>query len=312
MKKFLLAVAAFAAVSSVSAQETYNYFDADDVDANGWLWFDTQAKIDKYVGFQGMGQNPKIMLLSARYEDENYQYPEPYADPDVKGWNINGELGGDGAKTGAIVLCAGSSSLGSLDKPNGGGILMYLPDCAEFHMFLSTEGDRIVPALWGANKEWKEPIDCGVIKTYVNMGLFGSPLVKAPQYEWLNMQNLINTVDDVNRTLASPKGVKVTALIRNNINVPLYIHGIKVMTYTKASNSEAGIDDVLGGSALSLSFNGNAVNATEAADMSVYSVSGAKVAEAHGTTFALDNLAPGAYVVKAVSANGTATIKVVR
>lgn len=44
MKKFLLAIAAFATVSGLSAQQTYNYFDAADVDANGWLWFDTQAK----------------------------------------------------------------------------------------------------------------------------------------------------------------------------------------------------------------------------------------------------------------------------
>lgn len=308
MKKFLLAVAALAAVSSVSAQEIYNYFDAADVDANGWLWFDTQEKIDKYVGFQGMGENPKIMLVTAGYEDKDGQYPEPTAESDAKGWNIEGVQGGEGAKTGAIILCGASSSLGSTE-PNGGGILMHLPDCAEFNLFLSTEGDRIAPALWGANKVWAEPIDCGVISTYMPKWP-GEPLATVNQYEWLNMQNLINS--NVDRTLYSPKGQKVTALIRNNINVPLYIHGIKVMTYTKASNSEAGIDDVLGGSALSLSFNGNAVNATEAADMSVYSVSGAKVAEAHGTTFALDNLAPGAYVVKAVSANGTATIKVVR
>ena len=40
MKKFLLSIAAVAACIGASAQATYNYFDAVDVDANGWLWFD--------------------------------------------------------------------------------------------------------------------------------------------------------------------------------------------------------------------------------------------------------------------------------
>lgn len=97
-------MAAVACMVSASAQTVYNYFDAADVDANGWLWFDTQAKIDKYVGW---GNKYKIQLQSATYEDADGQYPEPYGDPTAIGWNAAGEQG-EGAKTGAIILPEGS------------------------------------------------------------------------------------------------------------------------------------------------------------------------------------------------------------
>ena len=298
MKKFLLAVAAFAAVSSVSAQEIYNYFDAADVDADGWLWFDTQEKIDKYVGFPSMSGNPKVMLMA---DDITDSWAEPTCDPNVVGYNAEGEQGGEGSKKGGIILPPATD----MTSINGGGIYMFLPDCAEFHAVLSSEG-----TLWsmfcGGGLGEVERVD------FIRTNFTLPPFMKFSNDNYVEWRNIQDSDNKKNFIIKQPKGTKVTAAILACVAKPVIVHGIKVMTYTKASNSEAGIDDVLGGSALSLSFNGNAVNATEAADMSVYSVSGAKVAEAHGTTFALDNLAPGAYVVKAVSANGTATIKVVR
>lgn len=310
MKKFLLTIAAFATVAGVSAQQTYNYFDAADVDANGWLWFDTQAKIDKYVGFSGMGPNPKIMLYTSTWMDNDGMFAEPECDPTAIGWNAAGELGGDGAKTGAIILSVASPSGSEFiaDEPTGGGIMLWLPDCAEFDLFLSTSSDVIIPALWGA-KGWQPDIDCKVIKGYGNISFLGiTPLAKVPQYQWNNIQNLKN--ENLGLSVASTD--QVTALVRNAMKVPLYIHGIKVMTYTKTSDSSAGIDDVIDGSALELSFNGKEVYATENAAICVYSVAGSKMAEVNGASVSLENLAPGAYVVKAVSGNGAATIKVVR
>lgn len=298
MKKFLFAVAAFAVASSVSAQETYNYFDAADVDANGWLWFDTQEKIDKYVGFPSMSGNPKVMLMA---DDITDSWAEPTCDPNVVGYNADGEQGGEGSKKGGIILPP-ATDMTSID---GGGIYMFLPDCAEFHAVLSSEG-----TLWsmfcGGGLGEVERVD------FIRTNFTLPPFMKFSNDNYVEWRNIQDSDNKKNFIIKQPKGNKVTAAIMVCVSSPVIVHGIKVMTYTKASNSEAGIDDVLGGSALSLSFNGNAVNATEAADMSVYSIAGAKVAEAHGTTFALDNLAPGAYVVKAVSANGTATIKVVR
>ena len=50
MKKFFtLTVLALAAMAA-TAQTKQNMFPAADTDADGWLWFDTAEKIEKYVG----------------------------------------------------------------------------------------------------------------------------------------------------------------------------------------------------------------------------------------------------------------------
>lgn len=257
-----------------------------------------------------MGPNPKIMLYTSTWMDNDGQFAEPECDPTAIGWNAAGELGGEGAKTGAIMLSVADPSGSELiaDEPSGGGIMLWLPDCAKFDLFLSTSSDVIIPGLRGA-KGWQPDVDCSVIVGYGNVPFFGiTPLANVSQYQWNNIQNLKNG----NNGLSIGSTEQVTALIRNAMKVPLYIHGIKVMTYTKTSDSSAGIDDVIDGSALQLSFNGKDVYATENAAISVYSVAGSKVAEVNGASVSLENLAPGAYVVKAVSGNGAATIKVVR
>lgn len=300
-------MAAVACMVSASAQTVYNYFDAADVDANGWLWFDTQAKIDKYVGW---GNKYKIQLQSATYEDADGQYPEPYGDPTALGWNAAGEQG-EGAKTGAIILPDGTSTNGS-DTPNGGAILLQLPDCAEFDLFLSTNKGPICVGLSGA-KGWVESIDCATIRIYMK-SIFGNkikPVSTDAQYQWNNIQDAVNEVTGLK--LASPEGEKVTGMVRNNMKRPLYVQGIKILTYTNAANQEgAGIDGVIADGALALTVDGNNVSASEDAMFEVYSIAGVRVATANGTSVALDDLATGVYVVKATSDNGTATVKVVR
>ncbi len=310
MKKFLLGVAAMATVTSGFAQATYNYFDAADVDANGWLWFDTQEKIDKYVGFLGMGPNPKIILMSSTWENQDNEYPEPYCDPNYVGYNAAGEEGGEGAKTGAIVLSEADPAGSTLfaDNPTGGGIMLWLPDCAEFDLFLSTPNENIIPNLRGAAGHVPD-IDCGVIRGYGNVPFFGiSPLAEVSQFQWNNIQAIQNASTGFCIGGKDP----VTALVRSIMKAPLLIQGIKVMTYTKTSTGDAGIEDIVASSALKLAFTGDAVIASENAEISVYSAAGAKLAEVNGKVVSLSNFTPGTYVVKAVSANGTATLKVVR
>ena len=229
MKKGLLTLAAIAAFAAANAQTTYNYFDPKDCDAEGWLWFDTQEKIDKYVGFQGLGENPKIMLQSATFENADMEYDEPFADPDLKGYNAEGVQGGEGSWTGAISLCGGSSANGS-DNPNGGGFMLHLPDCAQFDLKLSTEGDIMCVGLRGA-KGLVEPVDCGVIQTYLKMGIFlNMPLAKSSQFTWTDIQNVENK--NTHLKLDSPKGEPVTALVRNNRGDALLVQAIRVFTYT--------------------------------------------------------------------------------
>ncbi|WP_289861934.1 T9SS type A sorting domain-containing protein [uncultured Duncaniella sp.] len=306
MKKFLLSMALCAAcVTAASAQETFNYFDAADVDANGWLWFDSQAKIDKYVGW---GSKYKIQLQTTTFEDSEGQYAEPTCDPEAIGWNEAGELGGEGAKVGAIILPGGSSTNGS-DSPNGGGLLLQLPDCAEFDIFLSTETAPICVGLLGA-KGNVEAIDCATIATYMKLAFINRPLSTKTQYQWDNIQDVSN--QNTNLSLASATGEKVTALLRNNIKRNLYVQGIKVLTYTNESEGSAGISDVIADGGLNLTFDGETVNASADAAIEVYALSGARVAMGNGSSFALGHLATGAYVVKATADCGVATIKIIR
>ena len=50
MKKIVTLALLFAGAFTSAAYAQGNLFTPADCDANGWLWFDTQAKIDKYVG----------------------------------------------------------------------------------------------------------------------------------------------------------------------------------------------------------------------------------------------------------------------
>ena len=300
MKKTLLSFAVLAVAVAANAQTTYNYFDASDVDANGWLWFDTQEKLDKYCGW---GSEYKIQLQTATFEDADGQFAEPELDATVPGCNADGQQGGDGAKTGAIILPAAASVS---DSPNGGSIMMWLPDCAEISMYISTEYDRICTGVKGA-KGWVEPIDCAKIKTYLNMS-WGSiqPLAKVSQYQWNNIQDLSNS-DGLQ--LKSSVGNKVTGQIVNNMKYPLYVHGIKVLTYTQTA---AGVEEaVTDATALNLAFNGTEVVASHIAGIEVYTAAGQLVAR--GTdAVAVKDLASGVYVAKATGANGTATIKIAK
>lgn len=241
MKKGLLTLAAIAAFASINAQNTYNYFDPKDCDAEGWLWFDTQEKIEKYVGFQGVGENPKIMLLSATFENDDQGYDEPTTDPTLKGYNAEGVQGGEGSWTGAISLCGGSSTNGS-DSPNGGGFMLYLPDCAQFDLKLSTEGSIMCVGLQGA-KGFVEPVDCSVIQTYLKMGIFlNMPLANSSQFTWTNIQNLENKNTELK--LESPKGEPVTALVRNNRKDALLVQAIRVRTYTQNYEGDTAVEGV--------------------------------------------------------------------
>lgn len=307
MKQLLLSVVAFAAVMTVNAQQTFNYFDAADVDANGWLWFDSQAKIDKYVGFQTPSSTPKIMLQSATFENGDGEYAEPWADPEQPGCNADGELAGQGAKIGSIVLTPGSKATN--DTPDGGGFMLWLPDCAEVSMYISAD-NFIYAGLLGAKDSWVEPIDCGTVMTYTQVFLRKNYFLKACQGEVVNIQDVANA--NTGLTWYAEKGNKVTCLFRNNFKSNIYLHGIKVLTYTETASSDpgtSGIDDVDAASSLKLAVSGKTLVANEVADIAVYNLAGVAVAKANAASLDLSDLASGAYVAKAANASGVAVVK---
>lgn len=84
-RKITVLLMTLSVVMFANAQE-YNLFDPADVDANGWIWFDTQEKIDKYIG-QANNEDGKIdpngkiiQLICADFGD----YEDSTADPAVK------------------------------------------------------------------------------------------------------------------------------------------------------------------------------------------------------------------------------------
>lgn len=242
MKKFtLIAVATLVAVGA-SAQ-TYNYFDPKDCDANGWLWFDSQAKLEKYAGFKSDGKDYKITLVSSGFEDAQGNFPEPYLDATAMGYKsvtVDGETtvveGGEGTWTGAIVLSEGSAKYG-LVEGNGGGIYFNLPDCAEFSLAISNNSQFIIATVFGS-KSSKDIPDLKLVRGYLKSA-FTKPLASTASFQWRNIQDLENNTFTPPLALASPKGQQVTALIRNNQNVPLLVHGIKLFTYTNTTGDSA-------------------------------------------------------------------------
>ena len=133
----MLAVAAISMNAQTAA--TFNFFDPADCDADGWLWLDTPEKIAKYVG-----PDKKLKLVNAPYEIEDPEfpgemvYPESTTDPYIKGYNNKGEQGGEGSKTGAIILPAAEEHH-AFWGDHGGAILVNMPDCATFDVYLSQE-----------------------------------------------------------------------------------------------------------------------------------------------------------------------------
>lgn len=243
MKKLLLSIAVVAACGTVSAQQTYNYFDPADCDADGWLWLNTQAKLDKYCGFKTDGKFKIYLEANTVMDPQTMSYAEPYTDATLKGYNEAGVEGGEGSWTGGIVLPAGSSSIGS-NPANGGGILLELPDCAEYSVALSTEKEYILTGIEMANGMNVEVVDLKNIKVYMKMGILSKPLAQVSQYKWLNLQNFVGVTDEANGYTIGGQDHPTTSLMRNNGNAPLYLQGIKVFTYTDTNNG-AGVNDIV-------------------------------------------------------------------
>ena len=280
MKKFLLTLTAIGSFVAANAQQTYNYFDPADCDADGWLWLDSKAKLDKYCGFASDGKF-KIILESTSFMDANMNYAEPYTDATLKGYNEAGEEGGAGSWTGGIVLPAGSTSIGSIPA-DGGGIILNLPDCAEYDLALSTPNSYILTGIEMAPKMNADVIDLQNIKAYMKAGILGKPLVSKSQVKWLNLQDFVGASDEANGWTIGGQNNPTTSLVRNNSNQPLYVQGIKVFTYTN-TNDGSGVNDI--------------VSDNENAPVEYFNIQGMKVAGDQ----------PGLYIRR----QGTQTTKVI-
>jgi hypothetical protein len=322
MKKFILISTLALMATSMSAQTTYNFFDAADCDENGWLWFDSAEKISKYCGIDSKF---KIQLVDATYENDSFEYPETYGDPTVQGYNVDGVQGGEGAKTGAIVLPESDFNLIYNFDVNGGGILMQFPDIAKLDLFVSVKGDPgwtddertevgnfkdMYGALYGGTGTL-EAVDCKCIDIWYSKYSYGKVLSDKPQYEWTNIESheAIEYDDDWNETtitLGQGEGKPVTAYILNNNKTPWYIHGIRAYTYTNT----AGVNNLSADANLGINVNGKTITAADNAKLFVYTTSGTLVAKGIGSVDGTA-LVPGLYIVKAATDKASSAAKVV-
>lgn len=303
MKKSITSLFLMLACAFGAQAQTESYpFDAADVDANGWLWFDTAEKIEKYVGVSKDGKldpNGKIFQLittSAAAEAEE-PFNTTFASDTITGFA--NEENKDLLKKGAIVL-NGASQNGKYD--DGGAVLINLPSCKEMHMFLSCKASAWV-YLSGTNDAKADTSAYNVVykplKTELMPGMaWYNPLFTGLDnpFEWTSLETL-NDMGASEFTLASKE--PVYALLQSAGTEPVYIHGIKVVT-----EGTTGINDI---TADAISFDGKNISLNAAAEINVYNLSGALVASEYASSMNLSNLTKGVYMVKV----GNTTQKVV-
>lgn len=313
MKKFLLSIAVLGLAMQAGAEEAYyNFFDPEDCDAEGWLWLDTQEKIEKYVGV-----GKKIQLVEAQYEVEDPEYPGEYytpqcsVSPDFKGYNQLGEEGGEGSVTGGILLPAASyDPEEDWYATDGGGFLIAMPDCKLFEVYASQSLPELKFEFYVAREETDDYTACEYLwdddpDWWTGEG---GPVITEYCGPYLNIQDIELDYDmgegnpDI-YSIYGPKGEARTAYIANytndevpNSTCPIYIHGLRIFTFTQASN-----DTYVGAIAaenVKLNVNGKVVSLSAPAEINVYDLCGDKVASAYGTSLDCSAL-NGVYVVKA-------------
>ena len=306
MKKIVTLALLFAGGLTSAAYAQGNLFTPADCDANGWLWFNTQAKIDKYVG--DANSDKIIKMVPTKYqvevEPDIFENLKNTASPSVYGAGTDGylpgvdstgaTLGAD-AKQGAIVLAPASGA----GQQNGGGILMYLPSCYYCEVFLSAE-TRLTPCLY-AGLGYKETIDLGIVKG------FAAPffvLSSAGQTTWkLHEQTNENT----GLTIKQNGEVSVYLINDNSSKAELFIHGIKVQVYGEGAGISGTASDAEG---INIAQTGRFISLSREADVNVYNAAGKVVLSTRAEALDLGVLGTGLYIVQARDAQAVATQKV--
>lgn len=293
MNKFYMTICLLVASLGV-ANAQKNLFDAADVDANGWIWFDTQAKIDKYIG-QSDNENAKynesgkiIQMVSAGFGD----YLDSEVSPEFTGAGTDGVLGTTGAHTGAIKLAAASAN----STANGGGLIVKMPSCTSFSLCLSADSKMFVRLL-GTTQANKMTSDFTIVSAKYTT-VFKS-LSSAGIYTWTGMEQL-NTGFEPIFTWTS--NATMYAYIQNVTKNNLYIHGIKVLTASPAGVSELS-------NAINVKFDGKKILLPETGTIRVYNTQGLIVREAIAKELAVSDLHSGVYVARAIIAGNEVVSK---
>ena len=303
MKKIVTLALLFAGAFTSAAYAQGNLFTPADCDANGWLWFDTQAKIDKYVG--DANSDKLIKMIPTAYQEEvepdifeplyNTASPTVYGagtDGYLPGVDSTGATLGADAKQGAIVLAPASP----YTSFNGGSILLHLPSCYHLEVFLSAESS-IRPALKGGFGEL-ETVDCANIKSFIFLSYHG-----AGQCTW-EVQDIENASGF---KLNQQQPVTAQILNGNQSKAEMYLQGIKVQVYGEGAGISGTASDAEG---INIAQTGRFISLSREADVNVYNAAGKVVLSTRAEALDLGALGTGLYIVQARDAQAVATQKV--
>jgi hypothetical protein len=218
MKKiFTLALMAFCMTTGLHAQE-YNMFNPTDCDAEGWLWFNTQANVDKYVGLIDEDEeavNPKGALIQMVYANVSPDFPATTVDANIMGYGTDGELGTEGALKGAIILQPSSAIM----NYNGGAVVVRMPSCSTFAVCVSSP-DKACMQLNASTDPQISKFGLVVASSVFN------PFARAGVTKVTGLQNKANGSTGNTFKSDTPK----YAMLRNGTKDTIYVHGFKITT----------------------------------------------------------------------------------
>ena len=239
MKKIVTLAMLAVATMSASAQTTYNLFSPTDCDADGWLWLNTQAKIDRYVGKineDAYTVDPNGKVIQMAFANINPDYTETYADPEAYGVDTQGNtildegVNKDECIKGAIVLAPASAMMAT----NGGCLVLNLPSCATIDLMLSSEARMLGRTLMlsstngidNDNSTGENPWTGDTKSIYAKASVLGS-LHGAGQWKWEGVESLNNGFNnDITFKSESP----VYFALQNCHKYAIYVHAIRITT----------------------------------------------------------------------------------
>ena len=214
---FTLALMAFCMTTGLHAQE-YNMFNPSDCDAEGWLWFNSQAKVDKYVGLIDEDEdvvNTEGALIQMVYSNVKPDFPPTTVDADIMGYGTDGELGTEGALKGAIILPPSSRVM----NYNGGAVLVRMPSCSSFAVCVSSPSKVCMQLLASTDIQIEK---FGLVVGYISF----RPFARAGVTKVTGLENKANADTGNSFKSDTPK----YALLRNGTSDTIFVHGFKITT----------------------------------------------------------------------------------
>lgn len=215
-------------------------FEASDLDENGWIWFDTAEKIEKYIGVineNDYAVDPEGKPIQLVYADIMPDYPASEASEEFVGAGTDGETGSEGSRTGAIMLQPSSGVM----SINGGGFVVCMPSCYSYDICYSSNS-RVMTRLVATTNVNAPMNNCLAgctldseagwrIISAIYAGIFKR--LPAGINNWEGLEELNNNTDPI-ATIQSEDSIYVW--FQSATPDTIYIHGIKVVTQEEAAD----------------------------------------------------------------------------